>query len=242
MPIASRDRLLRLLQPAVACVHRLVAEAGAIRSGGRAARRFAHFGPDSYIAFPQTSIYGERAIHIGSDVLVGERCSLIVGYDEDDALLPERGLVLGDRVVVGAGSTLTAHSSIVIGDDVWFGREVFISDAGHGYQDPETPIGRQLGEHRPVEIGEGSWIGHRAIILPGARLGRHVVVAAGAVVGGDVEDHAIVAGVPARVVRRYVEGTGWVSTRDASDVRPSWTSAEVTAMLEGRGTLPGGSS
>jgi acetyltransferase-like isoleucine patch superfamily enzyme len=132
--------------------------------------------------------------------------------------------------VIGAGSTFTAHESITIGDDVWFGNQVFISDASHGYQDPETPIGRQLGAHQAVEVGAGSWIGHGTIILPGSRIGRQVVVGAGSVVRGTVPDHAVVAGVP---VRRFEPGVGWVATSDAADVKPAWTTAEVAAMLAG---------
>jgi 6,7-dimethyl-8-ribityllumazine synthase len=60
-----------------------------------------------------------------------------------------------------------------------------------------------------VEIGPGCWIGTGAVILPGARIGRNVVVAAGAVVRGVVPDHAVVAGAPARVVRRWTTEDGW---------------------------------
>jgi serine acetyltransferase len=53
----------------------------------------------------------------------------------------------------------------------------------------------------PVRIGDGSWIGTRAVILPGVTIGRRVLVAAGAVVARDVPDDSLVAGNPARVVR-----------------------------------------
>jgi acetyltransferase-like isoleucine patch superfamily enzyme len=47
-------------------------------------------------------------------------------------------------------------------------------------------------------------------VLPGSRIGKHVVIAAGAVVAGiEVPDNSVVAGVPARIVRRYVDGEGW---------------------------------
>ena len=69
-----------------------------------------------------------------------------------------------------------------------------------------------------MTIGAGTWIGHGVVILPGTRIGRNVVVAAGAVVRGEVEDHAVVAGSPARVVRRLEPGVGWVGT--GGDVRP----------------------
>lgn len=64
-------------------------------------------------------------------------------------------------------------------------------------------------------FGRGSWIGHGAIVLPGTTIGRNVVVAAGSVVRGTIEDHAIVAGVPARLIRRLEPGVGW--TRENGD-------------------------
>ena len=67
----------------------------------------------------------------------------------------------------------------------------------------------QMAPERPVSIGSGSWLGHGAVVLPGARVGRHVVVAAGSVVRGEVPDNCVVAGNPARVIRRYVPGRGW---------------------------------
>jgi acetyltransferase-like isoleucine patch superfamily enzyme len=62
-----------------------------------------------------------------------------------------------------------------------------------------------------VRIGSGSWLGANAVILPGTTIGEHVVVAAGAVVRGDIPDHCVVAGVPAKIVRRFVDGEGWVA-------------------------------
>ncbi len=65
------------------------------------------------------------------------------------------------------------------------------------------------------------------MLLPGTRLGRNVVVAAGAVVRGVVEDHAVVGGSPARVLRRFEPGLGWVSS--SGDVRPVLpTAAELS--------------
>jgi acetyltransferase-like isoleucine patch superfamily enzyme len=91
---------------------------------------------------------------------------------------------------------------------VWTGPYVYITDQNHGYADPDTPIGRQAPVNKPVEIGAGSWLGAGAIVLPGARIGRNVVVAAGSVVRGEVPDHSVVAGVPARVVRSRTQA-GW---------------------------------
>jgi acetyltransferase-like isoleucine patch superfamily enzyme len=224
--------LRRLTNRAVHAVHRWVIRAGAIQPGTDLADSFGSFGAGSYVTFPIATLYGARSIHIGEDTLIGRDCTLLVGYSPDDPHLPEAGIVIGDRCVIGAGTKLTAHESIRLGDDVWFGQDVFVSDASHGYQDPETPIGLQLGAHRPVAIGDGTWVGHGSIILPGTRIGRHVVVGAGSVVRGAVPDHTVVAGVPARVVRA-LGPDGWVATGDPTDVRPAWTATEVAAMLAG---------
>lgn len=192
--------------------------AGEIVPGTRAADAFGSFGAGSCIGFPAATLMNVGSIHLGTRTLVGRQATLSVGYAPDDARLPARGLVLGDRCVIGARTSFTAHQSIRVGDDVWCGQDVFVSDASHGYQELDTPIGRQFGRHSPVVIGDGCWIGHGAIVLPGTRLGRNVVVAAGSVVRGEVEDHAIVAGVPARVVRRHEPGLGWVGA--GGDVRP----------------------
>jgi acetyltransferase-like isoleucine patch superfamily enzyme len=61
-----------------------------------------------------------------------------------------------------------------------------------------------------VSIGAGSWLGHGTIVLPGSTIGRHVVVGAGAVVTGDLPDFTVAVGNPARVIRRYVTGRGWI--------------------------------
>jgi acetyltransferase-like isoleucine patch superfamily enzyme len=97
----------------------------------------------------------------------------------------------------------------VIGDDVFTGPGVYLTDQNHGYADPEVPIGRQWPRVAAVSVGEGSWLGAGVIVLPGASIGRNVVVAAGSVVRGRVPDRCVVAGVPARVVRTYDEAGGW---------------------------------
>jgi hypothetical protein len=101
------------------------------------------------------------------------------------------------------------HQSIEIGDDVFTGPNVYITDQNHSYGDPRTPIGRQWPENNPVVIGDGCWIGTGAIILPGTRLGRNVAVAGGAVVRGEFPDHSVVGGVPAKVLRSYDPDLGW---------------------------------
>jgi len=179
---------------------------GAIAPGTRRAELFGSFGDASIVAFPPSGLYGEGSIHIGEATLIAPWATLAAGYSPDQPDVPPRALVIGDRCVVGIRSGIVAHESIEVGDDVWFGQDVYVTDSNHGFDDLEVPIGVQLGTHDPVVIGSGSWIGHGAVILPGARLGRNVVVAAGSVVlAGEVPDYSVLAGVPARIVR-HIDG------------------------------------
>lgn len=215
---AAVSRRRRWVSSAVQAAWGWLDRAGEIVPGTRAADAFGSFGEGSCIGFPAATLMNVGSIHLGERTLVGRQATLSVGYGPGDPQAPARGLVVGDRCVLGARTSLTAHASIAIGDDVWFGQDVFVSDASHGYQEVGTPIGRQFGTHSPVVIGDGCWIGHGAIVLPGTTLGRNVVVAAGSVVRGEVADHAVVAGVPAKVVRRHEPGLGWVTA--GGDVRP----------------------
>ena len=211
-------RTRRLLNRAVHAALRWADRTGEVVPGTAIADQFGSFGAGSCIDFPPATLLNVGSIHLGRDVLVGRQATLAAGYGVGDPGLSDRALVIGDGCVLGARITITAHQYVELGDAVFTGQGVFITDASHGYQDPDVPIGRQFGTHQPVVIGAGSWIGHGAVILPGSRIGRNVVVAAGAVVRGEVEDHAVVAGNPARVVRRLEPGVGWVGT--GGDVRP----------------------
>jgi acetyltransferase-like isoleucine patch superfamily enzyme len=174
---------------------------GAVGPGSRAAERFGSFGEGSIVGYPWSTMYGEAQIHIGRDTLISAWTTLVTGYGPDQTTVPPRALVIGDRCVLGLRCGIVAHESITIGDDVWFGQEIYVTDANHGFSDLTVPFGRQLGPHEPVTIGDGTWIGHGAVILPGSSIGKSVVVAAGAVVRGDVPDFSVVGGVPAKVIR-----------------------------------------
>ncbi|TQK71216.1 DapH/DapD/GlmU-related protein [Nocardioides sp. SLBN-35] len=216
-----RRPLRRLLNRSVHAAWRWVEHVGDVSPDSSLAATFGTFGPGACLAFPLSDVVNASAIHIGRDTLIGKYATLSVGYGPTQEVLPERGLRVGERCVLGARITITAHESIEIGDDVWFGQDVFVSDASHGYTNPEIPVGLQFGTHQPVSIGSGTWVGHGAMILPGTSIGRNVVVAAGSVVRGDVPDHAVVGGVPARLIRRLDPDGSWARVvADAPTLTP----------------------
>lgn len=189
---------------------------GAIGPRSRRARRFGAFGADSAILFPPVALFGERYMRIGSRVIIGPQCSLSCGVSPSHVLDREVVLTIGDGVLLGRGSGIVAHESITIGDDVFTGHNVYITDANHGYEDLDLAIGHQFAPPKPVVIGAGSWLGHGTIVLPGARIGEHVVIGAGSVVTGEIPDRSVAVGNPARVIRRWEPGAGWVRTTPGS--------------------------
>jgi acetyltransferase-like isoleucine patch superfamily enzyme len=191
--------------------------AGGITAETPAGRRFGAFGPGSIIGFPTGALYGEGWIEVGAGTMIGAQVSLSAGMVPGQDLGERPLLRIGDRCLIGRGSHIVAHYSIVIGDDVYTGPYVYITDQNHGYADPDVPIGRQWPSNAAVSIGAGSWLGAGAIVLPGAVIGRNVVVAAGSVVRGVVPDYCVIAGVPARVVREYVTGDGWTRRAPAPE-------------------------
>jgi acetyltransferase-like isoleucine patch superfamily enzyme len=184
-------------------------QAGRVTADTPAGRAFKRFGPGSIMAFPPGAVFGEAGIEIGADAVIGQQVSLTAGMLPGQDLLGLTVLRIGARCVIGRGSHIIAHESVSLGDDVWTGPYIYITDQNHGYADPDTPIGRQLPHNRAVTIGDGCWLGAGAVILPGARIGRNVVVAAGSVVRGDVPDRCVIAGVPAKIIREFAGDEGW---------------------------------
>ena len=188
---------------------RQMQDAGTVTAETAAGRRFAAFGPGALMAFPTGSVYGERWIEIGDRTMIAELVTMCAGMAPGHDLGPNPVLRVGNGCVIGRGSHIVAHHSIDIGDEVFTGPYVYITDQNHQYEDVDTPIGRQWPINSAVRIGAGSWLGTGTVILPGAMIGRNVVVAAGSVVRGAVPDNCVVAGIPAKIVREYVEGAGW---------------------------------
>ena len=200
--------LRRLLGEMVREGRKLEHRLAAIGPDDRPARRFGSFGSGTCISWPTGYVFGERWIHLGEDTLVGSHVTLSAGMVPGQQMVTDPVVRIGDRCLIGRGSAIVGHLSIDIGDDVFTGMNVYITDQNHGYEDLDMPIGTQLPSEDPVVIGADSWSGSGAVILPGARIGRHVVVGANSVVRGEVPDYSVVVGSPGRIVRRH-DGTSW---------------------------------
>jgi acetyltransferase-like isoleucine patch superfamily enzyme len=186
---------------------------GSIGPDSATGQRFGAFGTGSIICFPVNTLFNEHYIHIGSGTMIGPQVTLSAGMVPGQQCLSDPVVTIGDRCLIGKGSGIVGHFGIHIGDDVWTGHHVYITDQNHDYSDISLPISQQTQPERAVSIGDGSWLGFGTVVLPGAQIGRHVTIGANSVVTGTIPDFSVAVGAPARVVRRYVDGAGWVSVR-----------------------------
>ena len=112
----------------------------------------------------------------------------------------------GTRVAVGSNCNLSERMWVIgdltLGDDVMIGPEVVFISYNHAYDDLDVPMRAQgATESKPIVVGNDVWIGMRALIMPGVRLGNHSIVAAGSVVTKDVPEWGIVGGNPAKLIK-----------------------------------------
>lgn len=105
------------------------------------------------------------------------------------------GIKIGQGTIVGYRTFLDGRAPLIIGDHVDIASEVMIYNSEHDIHSEDMHSIKS-----PVEIGDFCFIGARAIVLPGVKIGRGAIIAAGAVVTKDVPEKAIVAGVPAKII------------------------------------------
>ncbi|MDG1188167.1 MAG: acyltransferase [Ilumatobacter sp.] len=177
-------------------------ELGAIGPDTRRGKRFGKLGRNSVICFPPNTLFNEQYIEIGSGSLFGPQVTLSAGMVPGQEMITNPVISVGDRCLIGKGSGIVGHLQITIGNDVWTGHHVYITDQNHGYEDLDLPISQQVMPERPVSIGDGAWLGHGTVVLPGAVIGHHVVVGANSVVTGELPNNCVAAGVPAKVIKQ----------------------------------------
>jgi acetyltransferase-like isoleucine patch superfamily enzyme len=112
-------------------------------------------------------------------------------------------VTIGDHTRVGIHCTVIGP--VCIGNHVNLAQGITVTALNHNFADSNRKIDEQGISTKPVVIGDDVWIGANAVILPGVTIGRHVVVAAGAVVTKDVPDYSLVAGVPAKEIKKLRE-------------------------------------
>ncbi|NCT37386.1 acyltransferase [Bacillus sp. EB93] len=110
-----------------------------------------------------------------------------------------RNVVIGRECFINYGCFFENSDLIEIGNSCSIGMEVMFCNATHEIGNTSNRAGKYYG--KPIRVGDGCWIGTRAIIMPGVTIGEGCIIAAGAVVTKDCEPNGLYAGVPAKRIK-----------------------------------------
>jgi len=162
------------------------------------------FQDDTSVVYKPYGLDGGQYITIGSNSRIG-KYAWLGAFDSYLKQSFSPSIKIGNNVSIGNFSCITAVDKVIISDGCLFSEYVYISDHYHGYDASEglSPAIQPLYSKGPVFIGENTFIGIRASILPGVNIGKHCVVGAHSVVSKSVPDYTMVAGAPARIVKKY---------------------------------------
>lgn len=168
-------------------------------------RRFAQWGTGSVIEYKASKLRGLEYIEIGERTEIDKNAVLTVWKECGNPIL-KPFIKIGNDCHIGSGSHITAMNGISIGNGLLTGTNVLITDNAHGYFDRmnliQPPAERFLYSKGPVKIGNNVWLGNNVCILAGVVIGDGVVVAANSVVTKSVPEMTMVAGAPAKIVKR----------------------------------------
>jgi acetyltransferase-like isoleucine patch superfamily enzyme len=159
-------------------------------------------GSDTLVHFPRR-ISGADKIKVGARTEIGAN-PLIAAVTEYAGQHFSPTIEIGDDVYIGPNLYMVSVSSIKIGTGAVLSEHVFISDVSHGCT-PEAGLIMQqpLVPGGSISIGEHTFVGFRASIMPGVSIGRNCIVGANSVVTKSVPDYCLIVGNPARVAKRY---------------------------------------
>jgi acetyltransferase-like isoleucine patch superfamily enzyme len=144
-------------------------------------------------------LYGRCSVEGGGGIEIGDRLHMIGRIVRCDLSTHEGGkLLIGERVFINYGSSISAHALVQIGNGCAIGQYALMMDC-----DFHTPglVDEGHGTPKPIVIGDNVWLGARVTVLKGVTIGNGTVVAAGSVVTTSLPEKVIAAGVPARVIR-----------------------------------------
>lgn len=173
--------------------------------------RYAYrFGNPTITACGEIRTLGEDCIEIGDRTRIERGCIITAWKRTPDGGEHTPSIVIGAGCCIGEYNHITAINKIVIGDHLLTGRWVTITDNNHGDSSYEIlqmdPCARPVVSKGAVVIGDNVWIGDKATILSGVTIGDGAVIAANSVVTKDVPAYSVVAGNPAKVIKKTYNG------------------------------------
>ena len=141
---------------------------------------------------------GIGGIDLGNNVRIGAFSRLVVGTSFDNL---GAHIKIGNNVGLGEFAYLGGGGGLEIGDDCIIGQYLSCHPENHNFNNPHELIRLQGISRKGIKIGKNCWIGAKVTILDGVEIGDNCVIAAGAVVTSSMPSHAVIAGVPARIIK-----------------------------------------
>ena len=142
-------------------------------------------------------------LRVGKNVSIGTDARLLF-VPEYAGIKQSPSIIIGDNVSIGNRFSALSAAEIVIGDNNLIASDVLITSENHGMDLENSKSYAELPLiASPVNIGEGCWIGEKVSIMPGVSIGSRCIIAANSVVTHSFPADRIIAGVPAKVIKRY---------------------------------------
>lgn len=172
------------------------------------------------IIIPKSSFFEKPNLVIGGgNMHIGESCTIghsawLAAYENYRGQCFKPKLIIGNNVKIGNFVCITCIDEITVEDGCLFSEYVYISDHYHGYDpiDNIEPAKQPLFSKGKVRIGCNTFVGYRVTILSGVTIGKNCVIGAHSVVTKSFPDYSMVAGVPAKIIKRYdFERRDWIS-------------------------------
>ena len=160
--------------------------------------KFGSVGAGAIIYRPEVLDRNTKNVYVGSGttIFTGSRIQLYSAEGE----MPK--IVIGEKCYIGYHNTFLAAADIVIGNEVLMASNILISSENHSTNpESDTPYMDQPLKASPVQIGDGTWLGERVMVMSGVSIGKKCVIGGGSVVTRDIPDYCVAVGSPARVVK-----------------------------------------
>lgn len=159
-------------------------------------------------------IVGAKYIEIGDSCCFGDNLRIEAIRKWGDLFFTPR-IRFGKGVIVNQNFHCTCASSITVGDGTSITANCGIFDIIHPYEDIEVNPGLAPIKSMPIKIGQMCLIGMNSVIMPGSELGNHCIVGANSTVKGVYPDYCVIAGSPAKIIKRYdLEKKKWVKVNE----------------------------
>lgn len=162
-------------------------------------------------------IRNKNLIYFGENFTSGRHCRIDAFSHIDNSVKVE----FGKNCQINDNVHIASMSKVTFGDDVLVASRVYISDHNHGsysgieHSAPTEIANKRLVKAVPVSIGNNVWVGEGVAILPGVSIGNNSIIGANSVVTKSFGCDLILAGNPARVIKRYCKDSlKWISVKD----------------------------